>query len=129
MTILMVLFSACKKEKVTECDEHTVTACSEDPAKTNIRIRNNSDYNFCNLVLDPYFQKVNCGIITKSTYTCYRSFDKAYSYAYIQFYVGEKEFTFQPIDYVGETELGPGNFTYAISITDFEKGQISLVLE
>lgn len=126
---MILVFSACKKEKVQECNEHTVSACSDDPLKTNIRIRNNSTHNFCNLVLDPSYTKVNCGVVSQGSETCYRSFEKAYNYAYIQFFVGDKEFTFQPIDYVGEQELGVGHFTYVISITDFEKGQISIAVE
>lgn len=130
LTSLMILaFSACNKNSIRNCDEHAVSACSEDPTKTNIRIKNNSEYDFCNVVLDPSSGPVNCGIVKKDKMTCYRSFDEAYNYAYIQFFIGDKEFKVQPIDYVGEQPLGIGNFTYVLDITDYNAGQVSITVQ
>lgn len=39
-SLLMVIFSACGKNSLRNCDEHSVSSCSEDPTKTNIRIKN-----------------------------------------------------------------------------------------
>ena len=61
--------------------------------------------------------------------TCYRSFDTAYNYAYIQIFIDDKEFKLQPIDYVGEQPLGIGNFTYLLDISDYRAGKVSITLQ
>lgn len=128
-SLLMVIFSACGKNSIRNCDEHSVSSCSEDPTKTNIRIKNNSKYNFCNVVFDPSSGPVNCGILKKGKTTCYRSFDTAYSIAYIQLFIGDKEFMLQPFDYVGEQPLGVGNFTYVIDVADYDTGKITFTVQ
>lgn len=127
-SLMMFIFSACKKNSIKNCNQHAVSACSEDSTKTNIRITNISKYDFCNVVLDPVSGPVNCGIIKKGETTCYRSFDTAYHYAYIRFNIGDKEFKLQPIDYVGEQPLGIGKFTYAIDIHDYAAGKMDIGL-
>lgn len=127
-SVFLLTITACKKNEADDCIEHTVSDCNEDPTKINIRIKNVSDYDFCNVVLKPS-ETTNYGKIEKGQSTCYRSFDLAYSYAYVQFYIGEKEFVLQPIDYVGEVPLSIGNHTYSIDITDFEGGDISITVD
>ena len=129
IAIMTFIFTACKKDNLKDCNEHTVSACSEDPSKTNLRITNNSKYDFCNVVVNPSSGQFNCGIIKEGEATCYRSFDTVYNYAYIRLYIGDKEFTLQPIDYVGEPTLGTGKFTYLLDIPDFNTGQISIKVQ
>lgn len=126
---ITVAFSACNKDGLKDCVEHSLTPCSEDPNKTNLRIKNNSKYDFCNVVVNPYSGEVNCGIIKKGEMTCYRSFDIVYNYAYIQLFIGDKEFKLQPIDYVGEQPLGIGKFTYSLDISDYKSGQVSITVQ
>jgi len=128
-SLLMLIFSACGKNSLRNCDEHSVSSCSEDPSKTTIRIKNNSKYNFCNLVVDPYSGSINCGILKKGEMTCYRSVDIAYNYAYVQLFIGDKEFKLQPIDYVGEQPLGIGKFTYLIDVVDYDTGKLSITVQ
>src|SRR5689334_2624802 len=106
--ILIITFvsATCKKGKSTDCNDQTVPICNENPSKTNLRIQNNSEYNFCNVVVNPSSGQNNYGSVKKGARTCYYSFDTVYNYAYIHLYVGEKEFTYQPIDYVGEKSIG-----------------------
>jgi hypothetical protein len=122
-------FTSCKKDSLKDCEEHIVAPSSEDPLKTNLRIKNNSKYNICNFEIDPQFGKVNCGNIKKDETTCYRSFDTVFNYAYLHFFIGDKEFTVQPFDYVGEEPLGIGNFTYLIDIPDLETKQVSITVQ
>lgn len=128
-SLILVGLFACSKNSLRNCDEHSVSPCSEDPTKTNIRIKNNSKYNFCNVVFDPSSGPVNCGILKKGKMTCYRSFDTVYNYAYIQLFIDDKEFKLQPYDYVGEQPLGVGNFTYVIDVADYDTGQISITVQ
>lgn len=44
--------------------------------------------------------------------TDYKVFESAYGYAFIELEIGGKTYTIQPIDYVGETPLEDGNYTY-----------------
>ena len=48
--------------------------------------------------------------------TEYRVVKESYRYAYIEAVVGGKRAVLQPIDYVGEKKLGPGEYTYELSI-------------
>ena len=117
-TFLVILFcSSCDKDNIF-CEEHQKTNCETDEAKTNIRIKNNSGYDFCNVVLNPFDNSKNYGNIKNGQITCYRFFETAYSYAYINLFINDGEYIIQPIDYFGETPLGQGYFTYSISVTD-----------
>jgi hypothetical protein len=127
--IFLLNISSCKKDSLKNCNEHSVSDCNEDSTKINIRIHNLSDYDFCNVVLDPSQASTNYGIIEKNQSTCYRSFDLAYNYAYVQLFIGEKEFVFQPIDYVGEQPLSTGSHTYSVNVTDFDNGVLSIEVE
>lgn len=125
-TLMMFIFSACNKNSIKHCTQHAVAACTVDTTKTNIRITNISKYDLCNVVLDPASGPVNCGIIKSGESTCYRPFDTAYNYAYIQFNIGDKEFKMQPFDYVGEVPLGVGKFTYIIDVIDYDNGKMTI---
>lgn len=118
MFFLIALLGGCKKDSVESCVEHTKTPCEQDSTKTNIRIRNNSKYDFCNVTINPLNEVTNYGIIKSAETTCYTYFDTAYNYAYVILYINNEEYVLQPIDYVGEQELGVGNFTYSIDVTD-----------
>ncbi|MFZ6053093.1 hypothetical protein [Halocola ammonii] len=122
----LLLLSSCEKEDETTCEEHTVAPCAVDTTQSNIRVKNVSDYDFCNVVIDPNGNLTNYGIIEKGETTCYRPFETAYRYAYVNLIIEEKEFILQPIDFVGEQPLGTGNFTYSIDVSDFENRTLSI---
>lgn len=50
----------------------------------------------------------------------YKVYQKAYRYAYLSFKIGESDFVVQPIDYVGESLLEPGKYTYLVTISDLD---------
>ena len=128
-TIFSFSFFACEKDSLDKCDGNSITTCTEDPSKANIRIQNISKYDFCAVVLNPPSRLVNCGGIKKGEKTCYHAFNQAYSYAYIKLYIEDKEFVLQPIDYVGEVPLDSGKYTYILDISDFNERRISLTLK
>jgi heat shock protein HslJ len=43
---------------------------------------------------------------------------EAYSYAYVKVTAGGDEFVLQPIDYVGESLLAPGEYTYVLDVAE-----------
>jgi hypothetical protein len=103
-------------------------SCSKDESQPKIRLSNISQYNFQNIVVDTttgntYFEDLNSGQKTK-----YKVFEKAYRYAYVELEIDGKTYLLQPTDYVGETSLESGNYTYQIDANDSqdEYGKLSL---
>jgi hypothetical protein len=128
-TMFILIFStaaSCKKDCLDKCIEHTKASCQEDATKTNIRIKNNSKYDFCNVTIAPSGKMTNYGIIGSGETTCYNYFDIAYEYAYVILHIGSKEFILQPKDFVGEQPLGQGKFTYWIGISDYENQTLNI---
>lgn len=123
--ITLSLILSCSENEQNNCEEHSVASCNEDPNKINIRILNQSDYDFCNVTLNPAEERTNYGAIAKGDLSCYRSYDLAYDYAYVKLYIDNQEFVIQPIDYVGEEPLTNGFYTYEIDIIDFENRILS----
>jgi len=83
--------------------------------RVNLRVLNNSDYDFKNVTVNSVYM----GDIKKYHASDYKEFEMAYHYGAVQFEVNDKKFRWQPIDYVGETPLPKGKYTYMISI-DYE---------
>ena len=123
---LGISLSSCNRDSLKKCEAHEKAACNEDPNKTNIRIVNGSKFDFCNVVLNPSDGNVNYGIIEKGAATCYRTFEKAFNYAFVTLDIGDKTFTLQPIDFVGEPTLGTGNFTYTLNVLNFNDGTLTI---
>lgn len=119
---LFLLSTGCKKDSLRQCDEHEVAPCATPAGKANIRVTNVSDYHYCNVVIN----NKNYGIVKEGESTCYKPFDEAYRYANVQLYIGDKEFVFQPIDYVGETPLENGQHAYEIDVTNYEEERLSI---
>lgn len=88
-----------------------------------IRIKNNSSILFEEVqVGDQETLHMNIG---PGDYSDYLSYETAYRYAYISVTSGEETYILQPIDYVGETALPPGLYTYELNIS--EEGELLLV--
>lgn len=118
--------------KVVECDENRTAQCATMPDKTNIRIRNISEYEFCNVELviefglDP--PKANYGIVEDGDYSCYHPFEYAYRNALLFLSINGEKFNDLVSDFSGEQPIGPGNFTYEVDIVSFDRGNISMEL-
>lgn len=54
------------------------------------------------------------GPLAPGEISVYRTVKLAYRYAFVQVLVGDKTFTLEPIDYVGETALEPGLYIYVL---------------
>lgn len=81
-----------------------------------IRVANRSDRDFDRVVatFDP--GRVDYGAVAKGATSDYRRIQQAYRYALVEVTAGGQTFRFHPIDFVGETPLEPGRYTYALSI-------------
>lgn len=116
----------------------TLISCSNDDEKTpelKIRLSNVSPFDFQNIKVNTASSdgNVNFGNLKTGIKTDYKVFESAYSYAFIELQIDGKTYTIQPIDYVGETLLEDGNYTYQINANDsqnqYQKLSITLIKE
>ncbi|MBO0321233.1 hypothetical protein J0X14_02915 [Muricauda sp. CAU 1633] len=108
-----------------------LVACSdEDYGPVYIRLSNVSDFDFENIVVSPYGEQENYGNLAAGEISGYKEFDRAYSYGFIELTIDGETYTIQPIDYVGETPLAQGNYTYQLDVPEFQGqyGTLSLTL-
>ncbi len=75
-----------------------------------IRVRNGTDIDFKDLIVGGK----KYGDIKRGAVTGYQTWKGAYRYSSVSLTATNKPLRIQPIDYVGETPLGDGNFTYVL---------------
>ncbi|MCB8945928.1 MAG: META domain-containing protein [Ardenticatenaceae bacterium] len=127
--ILLVLMSTACVSAATEEPATAVTSTTAPLLEANkpvmIRVHNSSDRVFDRVEVQFPEQTEQYGVVGVDSSSDYRAVSQAYRYAYVQVMVGGEAFTLQPIDYVGESLLPPGNYTYVLDISD---GQLLLTL-
>lgn len=109
-------------------------SCSKDDENSSelkIRLSNVSQFDFQNIKVDASSGNVNYGSVKAGEKSAYIVFEAAYRYAFIELEIDGKTYTLQPIDYVGETLLEDGNYTYQINANDsqnqYQKLSLSLI--
>ncbi|MBM1108004.1 hypothetical protein JQC67_17770 [Aurantibacter crassamenti] len=88
----------------------------------NIRIKNQSNLNFVKVEVsgtEESYENVASG-----DYSEYLEFETAYKYASIVIEADSTNYSYQPIDFVGEDSLSFGFYTYELNIT--EEGEVLL---
>lgn len=112
----------------------TLFGCSSNETENQndlqIRISNVSEFNYDNIKVSTTGEIVDFGNLNASSKSEYKVFDSAYRYAFVEFQINGETYTLQPIDYVGETPLENGNYTYQIDANDSQEqyGKLSLTL-
>lgn len=88
-----------------------------------VRVKNIGDRRLSDVVTSlPSWEQLSVGSLGTGEAGGYRIVLRAYSYTYvIATERGEKR-EYQPIDYVGETPLSPGRYTYEIQVVEGEGG-------
>ena len=98
----------------------TIISCSKEksnsPFGLEIRLSNNSQYNFKNVIINTGTGEVNFGNLNARKQTEYRKFSNAYRYAFVKVEINGKTYMIQPIDYVGALPLSDGRYTYQLSV-------------
>ena len=94
--------------------------CSNDiePNAVQIRIMNSSSFQFLDIIVNTGGGENNYGNILSNQSSDYKSFNSAYRYAYVELKIEGEPFILQPIDYVGETLLASGKYTYDITASE-----------
>ena len=111
----------------------TLINCSSDDDNTSsiqIRLSNVSPYNFENIVVNTTTVDVSFENINSGETSDYKTFERAYRYGFVELQINGETYTIQPIDYVGESLLKTGKYTYEINANDSQEqyGKLSLTL-
>ncbi|MEL6809883.1 MAG: hypothetical protein AAFP76_00920 [Bacteroidota bacterium] len=111
-----------------------ITSCRNDDDNStsngvNIRLENVSLSTYSDIIVNTSTGDVSFENLVPGQRSAYTSFDLAYRYAYISLQANGEAYVFQPIDYVGETPLTAGNYTYRVGIDGVTEVTIELVEE
>lgn len=126
LTLLTLLYPACQSApRYKEICMNPVSAVNG--RSVEIRIKNASDVDFDRVrVIFPARDEVDYGRVAKGALSDFHPARRAYRYAEIHATSGDREFSLQPIDYVGEQPLAPGRYTYVLRV---EAGRLTVDLE
>ena len=94
-----------------------LVCCTPEPPvqeDIQIRIENISGFDYKNIKVISFNDKVVYNDLDSSTSSEYKVFERAYEYAYIEIIIDGETYILQPIDFTGEEELEPGKYTYQI---------------
>jgi heat shock protein HslJ len=92
-----------------------------------VRVRNTSSVYFSDVyAVFPNGEKVHYGPIPAGGTSKYESVLEAYSYTYLRVKAGGRTYVYQPDDYVGESVLPDGQYSYALNLVG---SRIDLALE
>lgn len=94
----------------------------------NIRLSNVSPYEFHNIVVNTTTGNIDFGALKSGQKTEYKTFETAYRYAFFELEIEGETYSIQPRDYVGETPLENGNYTYQIDTDDSQEQHGKLTL-
>ena len=100
----------------------------QQTSSIQIRIHNASRYKFENIIVASGGSTISYEDLLFNRKSTYKTFDIAYSYAFVELQINGKTYTIQPIDYVGETVLENGNYTYKITVNSNQYQELSLEL-
>jgi len=110
----------------------SLLGCSSEDSNSEVRIRlsNESKFNFQNITVNTSTGNVNFDNLSPGGNTAYKTFEEAYAYAFIELQIEGKTYTIQPFDYVGETPLKKGNYTYQVTANDSQEqyGKLMMTL-
>jgi len=118
--ILLLLLTACQSD-----DDATPNA-DAGSGDVKIRIENSTSYDFKSVNVIPIDEEHQYGDLDAGAISEYYGFEKAYRYGYVKLEIEGREFIAQPIDFIGETLLDDGEYTWEISVIDFANGYLSV---
>lgn len=108
-----------------------ITSCSEenDPDGVMIRVENSSTLDFKDILVSSGSGNVEFGDLKAGKKSDYKKFESAYRYGFVSLLADGKELKIQPFDYVGETPLSKGQYTYKFNVDSSDPENPSLTLE
>ena len=108
-----------------------ITACTDDPDPEGIliRVENASSADFKDIRISSGSTPVEFGNISAGARSDYKEFESAYRYGFVSLLANGKELRIQPFDYVGETPLSKGYYTYKLDIDNSNPDNPTLQME
>ncbi|MGO1728255.1 MAG: hypothetical protein ACTHY4_01485 [Flavobacteriaceae bacterium] len=94
-----------------------------------IRLSNVSEFDFENITLKTHQNNVSFDDLNSGQKTNYKEFELAYRYAFVELDINGETYTYRPMDYVGETQLENGHYTYEINVDDLDNQSNQLILK
>jgi hypothetical protein len=107
------------------CTNKADSIASEE---VHIRIQNAGKFEYSDVVVNTGGGVNQYGSIAPAQFSGYKVFDFAYPYAFIELSIDGATYTLQPIDYLGETKLSAGKYTYIINARDTGSQYNKLIL-
>jgi hypothetical protein len=104
--VLIVSLTDCKRTKI------------EPEGPTDVRVFNNTDQVFSNVVVNTSGGEFNFGTVNPQAYSSYHLFDKAYPKADISLDIGGDTYSTRDQDYTYMQYLGQMKITYKIFINN-----------
>jgi hypothetical protein len=83
-----------------------------------LRVENRSQTDFTDVFVQFMDEPTHYGAVDAGALSAYRPFETAYRYGLIEAQAADTTYRLQPIDYVGESPLGAGRYTYRLTIKD-----------
>lgn len=105
----------------------SLSACDK-PNTVLIRVENATGHDITEVFVAGPEDDHQYGDLQNGKQSPYQIYEKAYRYAFCTFKIGDAQFTIQPIDFVGESLLEPGEYTYRLMISDLETPWASMEL-
>jgi hypothetical protein len=107
-------------------------SCGIEDGRPNgvfIRVQNNSDVNFTNVIVQSGNVENGYGTILARSNSDYKEFEYAFKYAAVWLRSENQEFSLVPNDYTGEIPLRAGYYTYRIGLSSANLTDANLVFE
>ncbi len=103
-----------------------LTSCSSDDADApvEIRVSNDSTFTFDEILVS----NKTYGSLAPGEDSQYQDYAVAYRYDYIRLVIAQDTVTYQPIDFVGETPLSGGKYTYSLDVDNLGEENSSVIL-
>jgi hypothetical protein len=98
-----------------------LAACSNpfsEEGPTLVRLENTSAVELTDVTFSSGHDPLTFARIAPGERTEYVEVESSYSYGYLKVTANGRVHVIQPIDYVGESEIGPGRFTWRIVLTE-----------
>lgn len=96
-----------------------ITGCNvvgNEDTEVEIRVQNTSSFTIESLRIATGGGDFTYETLTPGQISDYNLFDYSYSYFFVSFSIDTNSFIQQPIDYVGESKIKTGKYTYNIAI-------------
>lgn len=112
--------AGCSRDNLDGGEEFSLEACHRG-ALVCVRIENASAVDFDSFDVHFPNEVISYGSVAAGKISEYREVSGAYRYAYTEASAGERHFVLQPIDYIGETFVPNGAYTYRYDVNALDE--------